>query len=110
MQGLRAGDFLFISMQLPLDPVSGSMVRTGVRAQARRVLDNLKGVLEASGATMNHTVKLTVYLSNLDDLEHVNAVMGEILKDYLPARTSFAAAGLPKGAALAMDAVAYLGS
>lgn len=97
-------------MQIPIDPVAGSMVRTGVRAQARRVIDNIKGIMEANGGTLANLVKLNLYLRQASDLEQVNIVMADMLQQNPPARSTVVAAGLPKDAALAMDAVAYLGA
>ncbi len=108
-QAVRAGDLLFVSMQLPLDPMTGSMVRGGIRAQARRVLDNIKGILESCGGTLANVVHLNLYLKSIGDLQQVNTVMSEMLQQDLPARTTVEVSRLPKESALAMDAVAYLG-
>ncbi|MEK7765323.1 MAG: Rid family detoxifying hydrolase [bacterium] len=110
VQGIRAGDLLFLSGQLPLDPLTGSLVRSGIRAQTRRVLDNLKAVLEAAGATLAHIVRLTLYVKTLDDVPQANEVIAELLTPHLPTRMTVEVPRLPKDASVAMDAIAYLGS
>lgn len=110
VQAVRAGDTLYISSQLPLDPMTNTLVRAGVRAQTRRVIENLKAILEAAGATLAHIVRMTVYLKNLDDFEQVNVVYAEFFPEHKPARSTLEVARLPKDAVIAMDAVAYLGA
>ena len=111
VQAIRAGDLLFISAQLPLDPVTGTPVRTsGVKAQARRVLDNLKAILEAAGASMAHVVRTTIYLKDIDDFTQVNEVYAEFFPEHKPARSTVGVARLPKDVALSIDAIAYLGA
>src|SRR6185503_12064236 len=88
VQAIRAGDFLFVSGQLPLDPLTNSLVRSGVGAQTRRVLENLKAILEAAGATLAHIVRTTIYLKNLEDFTQVNNVYAEYFPEHLPARST----------------------
>jgi 2-iminobutanoate/2-iminopropanoate deaminase len=110
VKAVRAGDFLFISGQLPLDPTTGSLVRAGVRAQTRRVIENLRAILEAAGGTLSHLVKVTVYVKSLDDFQQVNEVYAEMFGASPHARMAVESSRLPKDAVVAMDAVAYLGN
>ena len=110
VQAIRAGDLLFISGQLPLDPATNSLVRSGVKAQTRRVLENIKAILEAAGATLAHVIRTSLYLRNIDDFAQVNEVYAEFFTQHLPVRTTVEVGKLPKDAAVCMDAVAYLGA
>jgi 2-iminobutanoate/2-iminopropanoate deaminase len=109
-QAIRAGDFMYCSAQLPFDPVTGTLIRSGVRAQTRRVIENLRAVMEAAGATLAHIVKTTLFVRNMDDFAQINEVYAEFFPGDKPARSTVEVNRLPKDAALAMDAVAYLGS
>ncbi|MEK7475948.1 MAG: RidA family protein [Candidatus Coatesbacteria bacterium] len=109
-QGVRAGDFLHVSAQLPFDPMTGTLIRSGVRGQTRRVMENIKAVVEGSGATLAHIVKVTVFLKNLDDFGQMNEVYAEFFPGEKPARSTVEVSRLPKDAVLAIDVVAYLGS
>ncbi len=109
-QAIRSsGDLLFCSGQIPLDPKTGEMVGgTDVRAQAKRVMQNLQAVLAAGGATFANVVKTTIYLKDLQDFAVVNEVYGSYFKDAPPARATVQVAGLPRGALVEIDAVAAL--
>jgi 2-iminobutanoate/2-iminopropanoate deaminase len=110
VQAVRAGDLLFISGQLPLDPTTGSLVRAGVRAQTRRVIENLKAITEAAGGNLGSLVKVTVYVKMMDDFTQVNEVYAELFAANPPARMVVESSRLPKDAQVAMDAIAYLGN
>lgn len=108
-QGIVAGGLLFTAMQIPLDPASGEMVSPGDAAgQARQVLENLRAIVEAAGSSLSQVVKVTVYLQEIGDFGAVNAVYGEYFPQSPPARAALAAAALPKGALVAMEAVAVV--
>ncbi|MCI0347137.1 MAG: Rid family detoxifying hydrolase [Chloroflexi bacterium] len=104
-QGLAAGDLVFCSGQIGLDPASGLLV-DGVEAQAERALRNLEAVLDAAGCTFNDVVRTTIYLANIDDFGAVNAVYARHVFDPPPARSTFAVGTLPKGAQVEIDAIA----
>ena len=108
-QAVRAGDWLFVSGSLGIDPATGAFVPGDVGAQARQALENLGQVLAAAGASADSVVKTSVFLANMDDFAAVNAVYGEFFTGVPPARSAVQAAGLPKDALVEIEAVAYLG-
>jgi reactive intermediate/imine deaminase len=107
-QAVRAGDTVYLSGQIPLDPASGELVAGDMEAQVRRVFENLKAVAEASGAGLPNIVKLTVYLTDLAHFALVNRVMAEYFTQPYPARAAVGVAALPKGATVEMDAILAL--
>jgi len=107
-QAVRAGDFVFTSGQIALDPRSGALVEGGVEAETRQVLDNLTAVLEAAGAGWRDVVRTTIFLADLGDFALVNKLYGErVGAGVLPARSTVQVAKLPRGAAVEIDAVAH---
>lgn len=106
-QAIRAGDLLFCSGQIGLDPVSGELVEGGVEQQTRQALDNLAGVLSAGGLMLRQVVKTTVYLASLADFAPMNETYSGYFGDVPPARSTVEVAGLPKGAAVEIEAVAW---
>ena len=108
-QAVRAGDWLFVSGSLGLDPATGAFVPGDAAAQARRALENMSAVLAAAGASMEDVVKTTVFLADMNDFAAVNAVYGEFFTGVPPARSAIQAARLPKDAFVEIEAVAYLG-
>jgi reactive intermediate/imine deaminase len=107
-QAVRAGDTVYLSGQIPLDPGTGLLVEGDITAQARRSFENLKAVCEAAGGSLNDIVRLGLYLTDLDNFAAVNAVMGEFFKAPFPARSTVEVAGLPRGARFEVDAVMVL--
>jgi reactive intermediate/imine deaminase len=107
-QAVRAGDTVYLSGQIPLDPATGELVPGDIEAQVRRVFENLKAVATAAGADLSHVVKLNVYLTDLAHFALVNRVMAEYFSQPYPARAAVGVAALPKGAAVEMDAVLAL--
>ncbi len=105
---IRAGDFLFISGQIPVD-AAGKLVPGGIEEQARRAMENLKLVLAAAGASLKDLVKVTIYLVDMDDFAAVNRVYGSYFDLDPPARACVAVKALPKGARVEIEAVAYVG-
>lgn len=108
-QAVRAGDTVYLSGQIPLDPATGALVGGAIDAQARRVFENLKAVATAAGATLDHAVRVTIYLTDLGDFATVNAVMAEYFREPYPARVTIGVASLPKGAAIEVDCVLVTG-
>ena len=107
-QGIRAGDTIYVAMQIPLDPATGQMAAGDVGAQTRQVMRNIAAILEAAGASWAHVVKTTVYLANIGDFAAMNAAYAEFAGDVPPARAAFAARDLPRGAVVALDAIAVI--
>jgi 2-iminobutanoate/2-iminopropanoate deaminase len=105
-QAVRANGFLFLSGQIPLDPISGELVGGDVSVQARRVMDNLRGVLEAAGSALERVVKATIYLTDMKDFAAVNQIYAEYFPEAKPARATVAVAALPRGAAVEIDMIA----
>ncbi len=104
-QAVRAGDFLFCSGQLGLDPATGALAE-GVEAQARRALDNLEAVLAAEGLDFSRVVKTTIFLADMADFAKVNEIYGSRFTGAFPARSTVQVAGLPKGGRVEIEAVA----
>jgi 2-iminobutanoate/2-iminopropanoate deaminase len=104
--GIRAGDFLFVSGQGPLDPATGTIVGGTIEEQVRRTLENVRAVLEAVGATMADSVKVQVHLADIRDFARFNAVYAEFFPDPRPARTTVES-GL-EGILVEIDAVAHV--
>ncbi len=106
-QAVGFGELVFCSGQIPLDPATGELVGVGdVRAQTRRVMENLGAVLRAAGADFSTVVKTTIYLADLGDFAHVNEVYGGYFASDPPARATVQVAGLPRGARVEIDAIA----
>jgi 2-iminobutanoate/2-iminopropanoate deaminase len=108
-QAVLAGEFLFCSGQIPIDPITGKMVGGGIEIQTERVLRNLAAVLEEGGASLQSVVKTTVYLADLADFPTMNGVYGTFFTENTPARATIEAARLPAGALVEIDAVALVG-
>lgn len=109
-QATRAGNFVFLSGQIPLDPATGEVVGAGdVAVQARRAFDNLKAVCEAAGGGLADVVRVGLYLTDLSQFAAVNAVMGEYFAQPYPARSTIEVSALPKGVAFEVDAILALG-
>jgi len=108
-QAIKVDGFVFTAGQIPLDPKSGKIVEGGIAAQTRQVLENLKGVLIASGSSMDRVVKATVFLKNMADFAAMNEVYAEYLGSARPARSTVAVAELPRGALVEIDLVALTG-
>ena len=107
-QAIRAGNTVYLSGQIPLDPATGELVAGDMEAQVRRVFDNLLAVAQAAGGDLSHVVKLTVYLTDLAHFALVNRVMAEYFSQPYPARAAVGVAALPRGAAVEMDGILEL--
>ena len=108
-QAVRSGDNLYLSGQVPLDPATGKLVDGDISAQARRVFDNLRAVLEAGGASFGDVVRVGIYLTDLGNFGAVNEVMKQYFAEPYPARSTIGVAALPLGAAIEIDVIAVLG-
>ena len=107
-QAVRTGDLVFLSGQIPLVPATMEFIDGGFEARARQVFDNLGAVAQAAGGNLDQVVKLTIYLTNLDNFATVNAVMEDYFEKPFPARAAVGVASLPKGADVEADAILAL--
>jgi reactive intermediate/imine deaminase len=107
-QATRAGDTVYFSGQIPLDPATGELVGGDIAAQARRAFDNLAAVCAAAGGTLDDIARVGLYLTDLGQFAQVNAVMAEYFQAPYPARSTIGVSALPKGAAFEVDAVMVL--
>ncbi|MGB4782054.1 RidA family protein [Candidatus Methylomirabilis sp.] len=105
-QAIKFNGFLFTSGQIALDPTTGKLIEGDVSVQTRRVLENLQAVLEAGGSSLNHVIKATVYLTDLNSFAKMNEVYAEYLGEAKPARSTVGVASLPRGASVEIDLVA----
>ena len=108
-QAIRAGDFLFVSGQIPLDPATGAVVEGDVRAQARRVLENLRAIVTAAGGSLGLVVKTTVFLADMNDFPALNEEYGKFFAAPAPARVTVQVSRLPRDVRVEIDAVVHLG-
>jgi reactive intermediate/imine deaminase len=107
-QAVRAGDTVYLSGQIPLDPKTMQLAE-GFEAQARRVFDNLRAVARAAGGDFDRVVRITVYLVDLGNFAKLNEVMATYFKEPYPARVASGVASLPRGAQVEIDAVMFMG-
>lgn len=107
-QAVRVGDLIYTAGQIPIDPTTGNLIDGGIVEQTRQVLENLKAVLEAGGASLDTVIKATVFLKNMADFAALNEVYGLYLGKAKPARSTVAVADLPRGALVEIDMVATI--
>ncbi len=107
-QAIRAGNLLFLSGQIPLDPKSGNVVPGDITSQTERVLQNITAVLEAAGAGFSNVVRTTVFLADMYEFAAMNAVYGTYVVDPPPARSTVQVARLPKDVRVEIDVIAVL--
>ncbi len=107
-QAIRSGNLVFMSGQIPLDPATMEIVDGDFEARARRVFESLKAVCEAAGGSLNQVVKLTIYLTDLDNFATVNSVMSEYFDEPFPARAALGVKSLPKGVDVEAEAILAL--
>jgi 2-iminobutanoate/2-iminopropanoate deaminase len=105
-QAVRAGGFLFVSGQIPLDPDTGALVEGDVAVQTHRVFRNLAAILTAAGSSLDRVVRATVYLADMNDFSAMNEVYGTYFTAPAPARSTIQAARLPKDARVEIDVIA----
>ena len=105
-QGIKVGDLVYTSGQIPIDPVTGNFVEGGIKEQTRQSLTNVKAILEEASLTMGNVVKTTVFLADMADFADMNAVYSEFFAEPYPARSAVAVKTLPKGALVEIEVVA----
>jgi 2-iminobutanoate/2-iminopropanoate deaminase len=108
-QAIHAGELLFISGQLGIDPATKAIVDGGIEPQAKRALANIAAICEAAGASMSAVVKTTVLLQSMDDFAKLNAIYATFFGEIPPARATYQVGRLPLGALVEIEAIAYLG-
>ena len=106
-QAIRAGNFLFASGQLGLDPQSGKL-QEGVEAQARQALTNIQAVLQSAGSSIDRVVKTTIFLADMNDFAKVNAIYGDVFQQEPPARSTVQVAALPLGGLVEIEVIALV--
>ena len=105
-QAVRAGNLLFVSGQVPIDPATGAIIDGDIKAHTDRVMRNLAAILDAAGASMDHVVRCTVYLADMNDFAAMNDVYGSYFSQPAPARATIQAVRLPKDARVEIDVIA----
>ena len=105
-QAVKAGNLLFCSGQIPLDPTTGEMVHGDIIAQAERVMENIVAMLAAAGSELGNVAKTIIYLTDMGDFAAVNEVYGRYFSNHKPARSTVAVKGLPRGALLEVEVTA----
>ena len=107
-QAIRTDSMIYTAGQIALDPATMELVPGGIEEQTRQVLNNLRSVLEAAGSSLQHVVKTTVFLKDMNDFPKMNSVYAEYFGETPPARSTVAVAGLPKGGMVEVEAVALI--
>ena len=107
-QAIKAGNLLFISGQVPLDPATGEVVEGDITVQTRRVLDNVKAILTEAGADFSNVVKTTVFLKDMNDFVPLNRVYAEYYPENCPARSAVEVGRLPKDVLVEVETIAYI--
>ena len=107
-QAIKAGNTIYVSGQIPIDPKTGEFAGTDIQTQTRQSLTNIKNILQSAGADMKDVVKTTVLLADIADFTAMNEVYAEFFEEPYPARAAFQAAALPKGAKVEIEAIAVV--
>ncbi|MBR7796702.1 reactive intermediate/imine deaminase [Agaribacter marinus] len=105
-QAIEAGDFLYVSGQIGIDPVSGNVVN-GIEGQTKQVLENIKAILQEAGTDFSKAVKFTIYLKSMTDFATINEIYGSYLTEPYPARATIEVSKLPKDVLVEMDVIVY---
>ncbi|MCS7201642.1 MAG: RidA family protein [Dictyoglomus sp.] len=107
-QAVKVGNFIFISGQIPIDPDTGEVIDGDIKEQTKRVLENIKGILESVSCSLNNVVKTTVFLKNLDDFSAMNEIYATYFPENPPARSTIEVSKLPKGVSIEIEAIAII--
>lgn len=107
-QGIKAGNLVFTSGQIPLNPLTGELVSNDIKSAAKQSLENVKAILEAAGTCMENAVKVTVFLKDMNDFAAVNEVYSQYFTERMPARSAIQVAKLPKDCMVEIEAVAII--
>jgi len=108
-QGIKAGNLIFVSGQIPIDPATGALIEAkDIPSQTRRVLQNIQQILSSGGATMDNVVRTTVFLKDMNDFAEMNGIYGEFFRESAPARATVEVARLPKDVGVEIDCIAVV--
>lgn len=107
-QAIRAGNFIFLSGQIPIDPKTGELVKGDIRQQTQQVLENIRGVLESQGLGMQDVVKVNIFLKDMGNFNEMNEVYATYFSSSPPARSTVEVAKLPRNADIEIEAIAYI--
>ena len=107
-QAIRAGNFIFLSGQIPINPKTGELVKGDIRQQTQQVLENIRGVLESQGLGMQDVVKVNIFLKDMGNFNEMNEVYATRFSSSPPARSTVEVAKLPKNADIEIEAIAYI--
>ena len=107
-QAIQAGNFLFLSGQIPIDPKTGELLKGDIRKQTQQVLENIKGILESQGLGMENVVKSTIFLKDIGNFNQVNEVYATYFPSSPPARSTVEVAKLPRDADIEIEAIAFI--
>ena len=107
-QGIKVGDLVYTSGQIPIDPVTGNFVEGGIKEQTRQSLTNVQAILKEAGLTMGNVVKTTVFMADMNDFADMNAVYADFFTEPYPARSAVAVKTLPKEALVEIEVVAEI--
>jgi 2-iminobutanoate/2-iminopropanoate deaminase len=105
-QAIKAGNFIFVSGQIPIIPATGEIIQGDIKLQTKQVLENLKHILEAANSSLDNVVKITVFMKDLNDYAAINDIYKEFFQQKPPARAAVQAARLPKDAGVEIEAIA----
>lgn len=105
-QGIKAGNTIYVSGQLPIDVSTGNLKSDDIKGQTKQSLENIKAILEEAGYSLDDVVKTTVYLKDINEFSDMNSVYAEYFKEPFPARACFEVAAIPKGAKVEIEAIA----
>jgi len=105
-QGIAAGDFVFVSGQIPIDPKTGVLENSDIATQTKRVLENIRAILKEAGSDLEHVVKVTVFVTDLKNFGPINEIYAEYFKNHKPARSFVEVSALPKGAQIEIEVIA----
>ena len=107
-QAIQVGNLVYTSGQIPIDPATGAFAEGGIKEQTRQSLTNVKAILEEAGLSLNHVVKTTVFMADMNDFADMNSVYAEFFTEPYPARSAVAVKTLPKGAMVEIEVVAAI--
>lgn len=107
-QGIKGGNLIFTSGQLPIDPKTGALVQDDIKLATRQSIENVKAILEEAGASLNDVVKVTIFIKDMNDFALVNEVYGEYFSEHKPARSCVEVARLPKDGKIEIEAIAVI--